>query len=949
MARPLIIVESPAKARTLTRFLGSDYRVEASYGHVRDLPDSAAEVPAQIKAEPWGRLGVDTAGDFTPYYVVPADKRKYVAALKAAVKDASEVILATDPDREGESISWHLKEVLKPKVKTRRIVFHEITEDAIKNALREKVADVDEDLVRAQESRRILDRLYGYTISPVLWKKVQTGLSAGRVQSVAVRIIVEREEERMAFRSATYWDVAAAVRADGREFTATLVRLSGERLATGKDFSSTGQLTGGKVRHLATEAEAQRVREGLMRGLPWTVTSVEEKPYAQRPAPPFTTSTLQQDANRKFGFSAERTMQVAQRLFQGVDIGGGDLEGLISYHRTDSTTLSEKALGEAAQAVRAMYGADYHKGPRQYSTKVRNAQEAHEAIRPTDFRRTPQSLERVLESDELRIYDLIWKRAIASQMADARLLRTSVEITGRLAAGGEDAVLTASGKAIEFAGYLRAYVEGSDDPSAELDEQETLLPKLAVGQRIEAPDQVDAPRIAVRVEAQHHETSPPPRYTEASLVKKLEEEGIGRPSTYAATVTTIQRRGYVTRQGKALVPSFTAFAVTRLMRDHFSDYVDVSFTAELEEVLDSIANGERDWLDFIRTFYRGDRKHKGLEHLVEDRGRAIDYPVIEVGADPESGQRIRVRIGRYGPFLQMGEATDEGPRASLPEDLAPADLTVDKAVALLKAKAQGPQSLGTDPETGLPIYVLFGRFGAYVQLGETPTDKDAEKPRRASLDRGQTPDTLTLDDALKLLSLPRTLGAGPDGEPIQANRGRFGPYIRHGDDFRSLDASDDVYTVTLDRALALLAQPKRGRAQRGAPKELRALGAHPRSGEAVRMLEGRYGPYVTDGTTNASIPKGTAPESVTLAQAVALMDAREGTSPSRGRGRAGARTSAGAGRGAKRAASGRAAAAKTTARAAAAPRATTRKAAAPKVTKKTVPARARKATGRRKA
>jgi DNA topoisomerase-1 len=936
MARPLIIVESPAKARTLTRYLGSQYRVEASYGHVRDLPESAAEVPAQIKGETWGRLGVDTDGDFTPYYVVPADKRKYVAALKAAVKDASEVILATDPDREGESISWHLKEVLKPKVKTRRIVFHEITEDAIKKALREKPADVDEHLVRAQESRRILDRLYGYTISPVLWKKVQTGLSAGRVQSVAVRIIVEREEERMAFRSATYWDVAAAVRAEGREFTATLVRLSGERLATGKDFSSTGQLTSGKVRHLATEAEAARVREGLMRGLPWTVTGVEEKPYAQRPAPPFTTSTLQQDANRKFGFSAERTMQVAQRLFQGVDIGGGELEGLISYHRTDSTTLSEKALGEAAQAVRAMYGADYHKGPRQYSTKVRNAQEAHEAIRPTDFRRTPQSLERVLESDELRIYDLIWKRAIASQMADARLLRTSVEITGRLT-GGEEAVLTASGKAIEFAGYLRAYVEGSDDPSAELDEQETLLPKLSVGDRIEAPDQIDAPRIAVRVEAQHHETSPPPRYTEASLVKKLEEEGIGRPSTYAATVTTIQRRGYVTRQGKALVPSFTAFAVTRLMRDHFADYVDVSFTAELEEVLDSIANGERDWLDFIRTFYRGDRKHKGLEHLVEDKGRAIEYPVIEVGPDPETGQAIRVRIGRYGPFLQMGESSEDGPRASLPDDLAPADLNVEKAVALLKAKAQGPQSLGTDPQTGLPVYVLFGRFGAYVQLGETPADAGAEKPRRASLDRGQTPDTITLDEALKLLSLPRTLGAGPDGEPIQVNRGRFGPYVKHGDDFRSLDATDDVYTVTLERALALLAQPKRGRAQRGAPKELRALGAHPRSGEPVRMLEGRYGPYVSDGTTNASVPKGTAPEAVTLAQAVALLDAREGSAPSGGRKRTASKKAAPA-RAAKRAAPARAA----TAKAAPAGRAS-------KAAKKTGTARARKAAGRRKA
>jgi len=879
MAKPLVIVESPAKARTLSRFLGTKYRVEASYGHVRDLPESAAEVPKEIKGKPWGRMGVDTDGQFTPYYVIPADKRKYVTALKAALKDASEVILATDPDREGESISWHLTQILKPKVKVRRIVFHEITEDAIKHALEEAHEVVDENLVRAQESRRILDRLYGYTLSPVLWKKVQTGLSAGRVQSVAVRLIVEREEERMAFRSAAYWDIEATLRADGRDFTATLVRVAGERVATGKDFDSTGQLGGGRVRHLKTEAETNTLREGLMRGLPWTVTSVEEKPFTQRPAPPFTTSTLQQDANRKFGFSAERTMQVAQRLFQGVDIGGGDLEGLISYHRTDSTTLSDKALAEAGQAVRDMYGADYHKGPRQYQTKVRNAQEAHEAIRPTDFRRTPQTLETVLESDELRVYDLIWKRAIASQMADARLLRTTVEITGRTPAG-QDGVFTASGKAIEFAGYLRAYVEGSDDPAAELDEQETLLPKLVVGDRVEAPDQVDAAIVAVKVESKGHETSPPARFTEASLVKRLEEEGIGRPSTYAPTVATIQRRGYVSRQGKALVPSFTAFAVTRLLREHFGDYVDIGFTAEMEEILDKISNGERDWLDFIREFYRGDGKHHGLEHLVEDKGQAIGYPVVDVGTDPGTGLPIRVRIGRYGPFLQLGESSDEGPRASLPDDLAPADLTLEKALALLRAKAQGPKSLGSDPATGLPVYVMHGRFGAYVQLGETPERGSTEKPRRASLGREHTEETITLADALKLLSLPRELGVGEDGETIVANVGRFGPYVKHGSEFRSLEPTDDVYTVTFERAKALLAQPKKSvRRQRAAPKELKALGPHPESGEPVRILDGRYGPYVTDGTTNASLPKGLAAESLTMAQAQELLAARAGSAP----------------------------------------------------------------------
>ena len=876
MPKPLVIVESPAKARTLTRFLGNRYRVEASYGHVRDLPESAAEVPKDIKGKPWGRLGVDTEGEFTPYYVVPADKKKYVQLLKTALKDASEVILATDPDREGESISWHLKQVLKPKVRVRRIVFHEITEEAIKDALKEAHEDVDENLVRAQESRRILDRLYGYTLSPVLWKKVQTGLSAGRVQSVAVRLIVEREEQRMAFRSASYWDLEARIRAEDREFTATLVRVGDQRVATGKDFDAKGELTGKGVR-LLDEDNARDLVDALSRNLPWSVTNVEEKPFTQRPAPPFTTSTLQQEANRKFGFSAERTMQVAQRLFQGVDIGGGDLEGLISYHRTDSTTLSDKALRDAGQAVTEMYGVDYYKGTRQYQTKVRNAQEAHEAIRPTDFRRTPQSLESVFEADEFKIYDLIWKRAIASQMAEARMLRTTVEITGK-GNDGREAVLTASGKAIEFAGYLRAYVEGSDDPAAELDEQETLLPKMTAGEKVHAPDNVEARLIVSGLDPKGHQTTPPPRYTEASLVKRLEEEGIGRPSTYAPTVATIQRRGYVTKQGKALVPSFTAFAVTRLLREHFGDYVDIGFTAEMEEILDQISNGEKDWLDFIREFYRGDGKHHGLENLVEDKGQEIAYPVIDVCDDPESGMPIRVRIGRYGPFLQIGESSNDGPRASVPNDLAPADLTCEKAVALLKAKAQGPKSLGDDPQTGQPIYVMHGRFGPYVQLGETPTDKKADKPRRASLGRNFSEDTITLQDALRLLSLPRDLGPAADGEMIVANVGRFGPYVKQGAEFRSLEPDDDVYTITLERAKALLAQEKKsGRRQRAAAKELRAMGPHPQSGAHVRVLDGRYGPYVTDGTTNASLPKGTTAEALTMDEATSLLEARAGT------------------------------------------------------------------------
>jgi DNA topoisomerase-1 len=881
MPKPLVIVESPAKARTLARFLGNKYRVEASYGHIRDLPESAAEVPAEIKGKSWGRMGVDTDGDFTPYYVVPADKKKNVAALKAAMKDASELILATDPDREGESISWHLKELLKPKVKVRRIVFHEITEEAVKAALAE-AHDVDENLVRAQESRRILDRLYGYTLSPVLWKKVQTGLSAGRVQSVAVRLIVEREEERLAFRAASYWDLEAKLRSGASEFPATLAKVGGQRVATGKDFDSTGHLTSTSVRLLG-ETDAQGLRETLMRRLPWRVTSVEEKPFAKRPSPPFTTSTLQQEANRKLGFSSERTMQIAQRLFQGMDLGDGDLEGLISYHRTDSTTLSSKALAEAGDAVKDLYGAEYH-NQRQYQTKVRNAQEAHEAIRPTHFQKTPASLEKILESDELKIYELIWKRAVASQMADAKMLRTTVEITGETKDGGP-ATFTASGNAIEFAGYLRAYVEGSDDPTAALDEQETLLPKLAVGDQVWSPDKIDEDLILLALDAKGHQTSPPARYTEASLVKRLEEEGIGRPSTYAPTVATIQRRGYVSRQGKALVPSFTAFAVTRLLRNHFSDYVDIGFTAEMEEILDKISNGEKDWLVFLAEFYRGDKKHRGLEHLVEDKGQAIEYPVIELGKDPESGLPVRVRIGRYGPFLQLGSQNDGGPRASLPEDLAPADLSLEKAMALLKAKAQGPKSLGVDPTTGQHVYVMHGRFGAYAQLGETPEDRD-DKPRRASLGRDYTEDTITLDVALKLLSLPRELGKGDDGEPILANLGRFGPYVKHGSEFRSLEDSDDVYAVGFERAKELLAQPKKSmRRTRQAPKELKALGKHPESGADMKILDGRYGPYVTDGTTNASVPKGTQVEAVTMASAVELLNARAGMGGGKARGR----------------------------------------------------------------
>jgi DNA topoisomerase-1 len=884
MAKPLVIVESPAKAKTLTRFLGDEYRIEASYGHVRDLPEKASEVPAEIRQKPWGRLGVDTDGDFTPYYVIPADKKKRVQSLKAALKDASELLLATDPDREGESISWHLREILKPKVPVRRIVFHEITEEAIREALA-GAHDLDENLVKAQESRRILDRLYGYTLSPVLWKKVSTGLSAGRVQSVSVRLLVEREEARRAFHTSSYWDIEARLSGGGREFTATLVRVGSERVATGKDFdSATGMLANQKVR-LLDESVARRLANGLLKDLPWRVTSVEAKPGAERPAPPFTTSTLSQEASRKLGFSTERTMQVAQRLFQGVEIGGGDIEGLITYHRTDSTTLSEKAITEAARVIREMFGDDYYTGPRRYQTRVKNAQEAHEAIRPTDFRLAPKDLERYLESDELRIYELIWKRTMASQMPDARVLKTSVEITG-VGPDGEPCAFTASGKAIEFAGFRRAYVEGSDDPEAELADQESILPAMKEGDLVAAADRADAGTVALTgLEPKGHETQPPPRYTEAALIKELEQAGIGRPSTYAPTIATIERRGYMFRQGKALVPSFSAFAVTNLLRDHFGDYVDVGFTAEMEEDLDQISNGERDGLSFIKAFYRdGEGGHPGLEPMVARAEPNIEYPVIEIGKDAATGESLRVRVGRYGPFVQRGEG-GTGNTATLPKTLPPADLTVEKALALLKAKADGPKDLGADPLTGRKVYVQHGRFGHYVQLGETPPKvkgKAPEMPKRASIPAAISASAITLDQALQLLSLPRDLGAHPaDGEMIVASNGRFGPYVKHGDEFRSLEDGDDVHTIMIARALELLTAPKKSRRRTATRTVLRTLGAHPQSGADVKLMEGRYGPYVTDGHVNASLPKTADPASLTLEAAAELLKARAEAGPSK--------------------------------------------------------------------
>jgi DNA topoisomerase I len=873
MAKPLVIVESPTKAKTLGRFLGDKYRVEASYGHIRDLPESAASVPKEIKDKDWGRMGVDVESDFTPYYVVPIEKKKQVAHLKSAVKEASELLLATDPDREGESISWHLREVLQPKIPVHRLVFHEITEDAVRAALAQP-SEVNENLVRAQESRRILDRLYGYTLSPVLWKKVQTGLSAGRVQSVAVRLIVEREEERRAFRSAAYWDLEARLKGEGREFTATLSKVADKRIASGKDFdANTGALKNQNVR-LLDEAAATALVEAVRQNLPWQVTSVEAKPGFERPAAPFTTSTLTQEASRKLGFSTDRTMQIAQRLFQGMDTGEGGLEGLITYHRTDSTTLSDKALNESARVINEMFGAEYYQGPRRYQTKVKNAQEAHEAIRPAAFRLAPSQLERVLDPDDFKLYELIWKRTMASQMVDARVLRTTIEISAT-GPGGEIAVFSASGKAIEFAGFRRAYVEGSDDPAAELEEQETILPQCQVGDRV---DREGTAIALIETDPKRHDTTPPARFTEASLIKELERLGIGRPSTYAPTIATIARRGYVFRQGKALVPSFTAFAVTKLLRDHFGDFVETHFTATMEDDLDEISRGERESRSFLKEFYYGDAKHRGLLTAAEDGAEKADYPILDLGADAETGELVRVRVGRFGPFVQLGEG-GPGRTASLPEDLAPADLTVERALELVRAKAEGPRALGADPATNQQVYVMNGRYGAYVQLGETPEGKKAEKPKRASLQGGMTEATVTLEEALKLLSLPRTVGLHPeDGLPITTNFGRFGPYVKHGDEFRSLESEDDVFGIGFDAALALVLAPKQSRRKQGASKKtLREL-TH--DGVTFKLLAGRYGPYVTDGTTNASIPRDTNPEALTFEQATELLAARRDAAPS---------------------------------------------------------------------
>ena len=856
MAHTLVIVESPTKARTIRNFLPKDFRVEASMGHVRDLPNNASEIPATHKGEKWANLGVDTAHNFEPLYVVPKDKKKVVKELKDALKGADRLLLATDEDREGESISWHLQQLLDPKVPVRRMVFHEITKPAIQRAL-ESPRSIDMELVHAQETRRILDRLVGYTLSPLLWKKVAWGLSAGRVQSVAVRLLVQREQARRAFRSGSYWDLKAALEMKGGAFEAKLTHLGAERIAGGGDFDeATGALKSGSKVKLLSEAEALTLQAAVEQA-PWRVKEVEEKPTVRKPVPPFTTSTLQQESNRKLRLSARDTMRTAQALYE---------RGFITYRRTDSVHLSDQAIGAARSCVAGKYGADYlSPAPRQFQTKARNAQEAHEAIRPAgETFRTPA--ETGLDGRELALYELIWKRTVACQMADARLTLLAVDLE---AAG---ASFRASGKRIDFAGFFRAYVEGSDDPDAALEGQEVLLPPLAVG---------DAP-LCKRVEALGHQTQPPARYSEAALVKTLEKEGIGRPSTYASIIGTIQDRGYATLQNNALIPSFTAFAVTALLEQHFPELVDTGFTARMESSLDDISAGKMPWLPYLEKFYKGD---EGLEAQVQRREGDIDPTASRTIA--LEGLPCVVRIGRFGAYLESKREAEDGSeelcKATLPQEITPADLDAQKAELLLKQKSEGPESLGEDPETGQQVYLLFGQYGPYLQLGQV--SEETPKPKRASLPKGIKPEEMALEDALGLLRLPRHLGEHPEGGKVQAGLGRFGPYVVHDKgkgekDYRSLKAEDDVLAIGLSRALELLAQPKRGRGGRTA---LRDLGTPEGGSEPIQLFDGPYGLYVKQGKVNASLPEGTTAESLTLEQALELLAAKASTAKGGGR------------------------------------------------------------------
>lgn len=936
--RKLVIVESATKAKKIQRYLGDGYIVEASVGHIRDLPRGAADVPAKYKKEPWARLGVNVEHDFQPLYLVSADKKKKVADLRAKLRQADELLLATDPDREGEAIAWHLLEVLKPKVPVRRMVFHEITPEAIREAA-ENTRELDLDLVDAQETRRVLDRLYGYEISPVLWKKVMPRLSAGRVQSVATRVIVRRERERMAFVRAGYWDLTATLdRGDRgasdteggnpRTFDADLVAVDGARVARGRDFGEDGKLRTSRSRQNVTvldEARARALADALT-GATMAVSDVEEKPYTRRPYAPFMTSTLQQEAGRKLHFTSERTMRIAQRLYEN---------GHITYMRTDSTTLSASGIAAARQQAAELYGPAYvADSPRQYTRKVKNSQEAHEAIRPAgETFATPGALASQLDAEEFRLYELIWQRTVASQMADARGTSMKVTVSGT-ASSGENVDLQASGRTITFPGFLKAYVESTRNADGRdvADNAEKALPVLAVGDALDA----------AAVEAKGHETQPPARYTEASLVKTMEELGIGRPSTYASIIKTIKDRGYVVSRGSALVPSWTAFAVVGLLEDNFGSLVDYEFTSSMEDELDEIARGEENRSHWLQGFYFGDTSASdapaetvarlgGLKHLVADNLEQIDARKVNSLHlfDDAAGVPVVVRVGRYGAYLERivppttegGEPTVQ--RANLPESLLPDELTPEIAEKLFSTP-QGGRELGVNPANGRVIVVREGRYGPYVTEKVTDdeearvvaeaekvidAERDAEdaaraaegkkplsretktaqnrkerrireileetlKPKTASLLSSMDPATVTLEDALKVMSLPREVGVDPsDGEMILAQNGRFGPYLKKGNDSRSLASEDQVFTVTLEEARRIYAEPKR-RGRAAAKPPLKQLGDNDVSGKPMTVKEGRFGPYVTDGTTNASLRRGDTPETMTDARANELLSER---------------------------------------------------------------------------
>lgn len=904
-ARKLVIVESPTKARKIQSYLGDDYEVEASVGHIRDLPQPK-DLPAEMKKGPYGKFSVDVDNGFDPYYVVHADKKKKVSELKKALKDADELFLATDEDREGEAIAWHLIQELKPKVPVKRMVFHEITRDAILRAL-ENTRELDQDLVDAQETRRILDRLYGYEVSPVLWRKVRQGLSAGRVQSVATRLVVERERERMSFVSADYWDVAGTFAvsdddgaASGQpSFRARLTQLAGAKVASGRDFDDRGRL---KVRTGVVqldEATATAVVSGLQ-AADFSVRSLETKPYTRRPAAPFTTSTMQQEAGRKLRMSSRQAMRTAQGLYEN---------GYITYMRTDSPSLSKEATDAARRQAAELYGPEYVPGaPRLYQSKSKGAQEAHEAIRPAgDSFRTPAQVAGELSGDQFRLYELIWKRTVASQMADAKGSTASVRLGATIVGGeqdGNEAVFSASGTVISFRGFLAAYEESADADTEAAEgaaAKETRLPTMSEGDALVGTD----------LAADGHSTAPPARYTEASLVKALEERGIGRPSTYAATISTIQDRGYVITRGQALVPTWLAFAVIRLLEEHFDRLVDYDFTATMEADLDQIAAGSRERVAWLKEFYFGeapgnlgtsdelgvDSDGGGLRALVANLGE-IDAAAIN---SVDIGEGIRVRVGRYGPYIEdLAAEVEEGktpPRASVPDDVAPDELTVAKARELLAAGADDGRVLGTHPETGNPVIAKNGRYGPYVteQMPEPDLDPGLSaaakkralaalpKPKTASLLKTQALDSVTLEDALQLMSLPRVVGTDPEsGDEITAQNGRYGPYLKKGTDSRTLPSEEAMFTVTLEEALEIYKQPKRGRGRTATPP-LRELGDDPTSGKPIQVKDGRFGPYVTDGETNRTLPRDVTPESITAERAIELLAEKRAQGPAKKR------------------------------------------------------------------